>query len=495
MKIFNATQIKKWEEYTILNEPLPAIDLMERAAIVCCKWMLENKVSANTILIFCGTGNNGADGLAIGRILIRAGWQVSIFILPDISRSDLFRINLEKVEAISNVRLLSVVEDCPEVKPGDIIVEALFGTGINRNLQGIAKDVTCFINRQANPVISVDIPSGLFPDSVSDGEVIRATYTLTFQTTKLCFLVAENQQYFGKVNVLPIGLHPQFANMQDPVYELLDPIMIKNIFKPRQTFSHKGDFGYACIIAGSYGMMGAAVLATKACLRTGAGKVCCLTAGTGYQIMQQSAPEALTLTSGRKFIKKVPDLAQYNAIGIGPGLGTHETTKELLLEVFENFRKPLVIDADALNVISSNIYLLGHIPRNSILTPHPKEFDRLFGKSLNDFERIKRATDKAKELNIYIVLKGHFTLIATPSQRGYFNSTGNPGMATGGSGDVLTGIITGLMAQHYSAFESCILGVYLHGLTGDIAANKICGEGLIASDFIENLGAGFQALH
>ena len=275
----------------------------------------------------------------------------------------------------------------------------------------------------------------------------------------------------------------------------IDGSVIKNIVKPRDPFTHKGDYGHACLLAGSIGMMGAAVLAVKACLRSGTGKVTVYIPGIGYDIMQISAPEAMTKISGEKFIGSAIDIHKFDSLGIGPGLGLYESHKDLLQNVFLSFRNPIVIDADALNIIAENKDLLKMLPEGSILTPHKIEFERLFGKTDTDAKRSELALEISHKYKIYVVLKGHQTSITSPEKKVWLNTTGNAGMATGGSGDVLTGILTGLLAQNYSCFEACLLGVYLHGLAGDIAAEKFSQEALIAGDIINCLGEAFQSVH
>jgi len=285
---------------------------------------------------------------------------------------------------------------------------------------------------------------------------------------------------------------------------LIDGSLINKILKPREPFTHKGNYGHACLLAGSYGMMGAAVLAAKACLRSGVGKLTCFIPKIGYEVMQTSIPEAMVKVCGKKIITEVDDLKKFDVLGIGPGIGIHKSHSRLLQKIFSEYKKPIVVDADALNILSQNKKLLKNIPAESIFTPHPKEFERLFGKTETDVERIDLALEISHEYKIYIVLKGHRTLIATPDKkarpddpvgRAWFNSTGNAGMATAGTGDVLTGILTGLLAQGYSSLETCLLGVYLHGLAGDIAANKLSQNALIAGDIINNLGNAFKQVN
>ena len=282
--------------------------------------------------------------------------------------------------------------------------------------------------------------------------------------------------------------------LSDIPHRTIEASVIKNIVKPRDPFTHKGDYGHACLLAGSIGMMGAAVLAVKACLRSGTGKVTVYIPGIGYEIMQISAPEAMAKIAGENFISSAIDIHKFDSLGIGPGLGLFESHKDLMQNVFSSFRNPIVIDADALNIIAENKDLLKVLPEGSILTPHKKEFERLFGKTDTDARRMELALEISHEYKIYVVLKGHQTSITTPEKKVWLNTTGNAGMATGGSGDVVTGILTGLLAQHYSCLDACLLGVYLHGLAGDIAAEKFSPQAMIAGDIIDNIGEAFKAI-
>jgi NAD(P)H-hydrate epimerase len=325
--------------------------------------------------------------------------------------------------------------------------------------------------------------------------MIRADHTLTFQCYKQAFLVAENAEFIGEVIILDIGLSSEYLSSFDAKFELIDDNIINSIYKPRNKFAHKGFFGQSLIIAGSYGKIGAAVLSSKACLRTGVGLLTCYIPKCGYEIMQTSLPEAMVMTDiNSSMITKIDDdVSKYDSIGIGPGLGTAPETRSAIKELFSVYKKPSVIDADGLNGLSMD-KSLSSLPSGSILTPHPKEFERLFGVCKNDFERIDKTLTNAKQLNSTIVLKGHHTFIATAGGKGYFNSTGNAGMATAGSGDVLTGMITALLAQGYSSEQAAILGVYLHGSAGDIAAKEISQEAMIAGDIIDNIGNAFKLL-
>ena len=501
MKIFSVKQIQNWDSYTIKHESLKSIDLMERAAIACFNWIINNYDDCYRFKIFCGKGNNGGDGLALARLLNSIKYEVSVYITAsDKPGSEDFEENLKKLKKTSvDITIIKDVKSLPKIEEQDIILDALFGTGLNKPAAGLYKDLIQFINSKNSNVISIDIPSGLYVDKSSKIEngtqaIVKANYTLTFQNEKLAFLVAENEPYTGKVFLMDIGLSEEYERSTESTFEYIDEIMISGIYRARKDFSNKGNYGYASLLCGSYGMMGAAVLSASSCLRSGVGKLTCIICEAGYTIMQSTVPEAMCKVAGEKHIHDFEDFDSFDAVGIGPGIGKYESHKKLLEVLFTNFKKPVVLDADALNVLSENPDLYSLITPNSIITPHPKEFERLFGKSDSDFERIELALLKAKELKIYIVLKGHHTFIATPDGKGYFNSTGNAGMATAGAGDVLTGIITSLLAQPYSSLGSCILGVYLHGLAGDIAVKNLSKEAMIAGDIVDYLGNAFNII-
>jgi NAD(P)H-hydrate epimerase len=501
MKIFSVTQIKDWDAYTIKHEPIKSIDLMERAATVCFEWIVRNFDDYYHFKIFCGKGNNGGDGLAIARLLKNIKYQVSVYIIGgEKSGSSDFEENLKKLKK-TKAAIFTVKDESsfPEISERDIIIDALFGTGLNKPATGLYEKLIHLINAKSFQTISIDVPSGLFIDKSSKAEndwqaIVKAGYTLTFQNQKLGFLVAENESYTGEISLMDIGLSEEYEKSTQSLFEYIDEITISDIYRRRKDFANKGNYGYASLLCGSYGMMGAAILSASGCLRSGVGKLTCVTCASGYDIIQTAVPEAMCQVSGEKYIENISSYENFDVIGIGPGIGKYDSHKKLLEALFKNFKKPVVIDADALNILSENQELYSLIPADSIITPHPKEFERLFGKSESDFDRINLALSKSKELKIYIVLKGHHTFIATPDGKGYFNSTGNPGMATAGAGDVLTGIITGLLAQNYTPLESCILGVYLHGLAGDITAEIISQEALMAGDIIQNIGNAFKAI-
>jgi len=501
MKIFNAEQIREWDQYTMRHEPVSSVELMERAAGCCVQWLEEYALLNHSFKIFCGKGNNGGDGLAMARMLSQKGRSVSVFILEHghLGTED-FQVNLERLHKHAGVEIkfIQTQEQFPSFEKSDIIVDALFGSGLNRPLEGVTAKLVEQINNSACKIVAIDTPSGLPIDHSAESQtIIKANHTLTFQVFKLSFLLPRNAGFIGEVHVLDIGLHRDFYNSTETDYELIDEKIVSAIYKPRNRFAHKGNFGQALLIAGSYGKMGAAVLCAKACLRSGAGLTTCHIPKCGYEIMQTAVPEAMVMSDfNSSVITKIEeDLSKFACVGIGPGIGAASETRTVLKEIFGVYQKPVVLDADGLNLISSDKKLLKNIPANSILTPHPKEFERLFGETKNDFERIRLAQQKAKELAIIVVLKGHHTCVATPGGKLYFNNTGNAGMAKGGSGDVLTGILTALAGQYHDSIKSAILGVYLHGLAGDMAAEKYSKEAMIASDIIENLGEAFLSMN
>ncbi|HET9276811.1 MAG TPA: NAD(P)H-hydrate dehydratase [Flavitalea sp.] len=497
MKLLSAEEIRLWDQYTIQNEPIKSIDLMERAAHQCLDWLDKNNYTHQHIHIFCGKGNNGGDGLAIARMLTDRKIPVSVHILEFGHKgTDDFQTNLARLHQYPGVviRFIQTKENFPKLDADDLVVDALLGSGLNRGLDGVTAALVTHINDSRCAVISIDIPSGLFADRTSkDQIVIKADHTLSFQNYKLSFLMPENGVTIGDVHILDIGLHADFYQTLTSKYILTDDDTIRALYKPRNRFSHKGNFGHALIVAGGYGKIGAAILAARACLRSGAGLVTTHVPKCGYDIMQTALPEAMVMTDfNSSFITRIEDdVSKYDAIGIGPGIGTASETRAMMRTIFGQFKKPLVLDADALNIISAERELFRNIPQGSVLTPHPKEFERLFGKTADDFERMKLALAKAKELDCVILLKGHHTLIAAPNGTAFFNSTGNAGMATGGSGDVLTGIIASLLAQDYSSLNASILGTYIHGLSGDIAASQLSQEAMIAGDIIDHIPAAF----
>ncbi len=499
MCILSAEQIQTWDQYTIRHEPISSIDLMERAAGRCVEWIEKQTWQDKHFQIFCGKGNNGGDGLAIARLMFQAGYAVTVYILEfGKPGSEDFQTNLQRLHDFPiDIHFIQTPESFPSVGSGEIIIDALFGSGLNRPLQGLAAALIQHLNHTKALVVAIDLPSGLFIDKSSKGNaVIQAHHTLSFQCYKRGLLAQENAVYIGQVHILDIGLHPGFLHENSFSQHFVTEAFVKNIFKPRNAFAHKGNFGHALIIAGSYGKMGAATLAAKACLHSGAGLTTAFVPRCGYTVLQVAVPEVMVLTDeNENHLSSLPsEMEKYSVIGIGPGIDTKEETQKMISFIVRRYQKPLVIDADGLNCLSVQKELLNQLPAHSILTPHPKEFDRLFGEHQSDFDRMATAQQKARTLNIIIVLKGHYTLTAAPSGELYFNSTGNAGMAKGGSGDVLTGIITALVAQGYEPAQAALLGVYLHGDAGNLAARALSQEAMTATDLITFLSQAFLKL-
>lgn len=499
MKIFSAAQIHAWDEYTIREEPITSTDLMERAAYGCVEWILRVYPTKERFAIFCGKGNNGGDGLAIARLLAENGKEIQLHILEfGFPGTADFQQNLARVHQYPKIQI-QYIQDAEQIYPINndaIIIDALVGSGLNRKIEGLTAILIQHINQATNSILSIDIPSGLFCDETSKNNIaIQATHTLSF-SPKLAFYVAENAACLGEVHLIDIHLHPSFYEYSQSIFELLFEADIVPLIKKRNRFSHKGKFGHGLLIAGSKGKMGAAVLAAKSALRAGIGLLTCHIPGCGYSVMQSSVPEAMVSTDLNEVeISNMPkNLNTYTSIGIGPGLGNAATTLAVLEMTLSSYTQPIVLDADALNLIATNPTLLNFIPRHSILTPHPGEFKRLFGETLDDFDRINQAIYQSKKLDLYILLKGNHSFIACPTGAHYFNTTGNAGMAKGGAGDALTGILTALLAQGYSSENALKIGVFLHGLAGDIAATESTMQGMTITDLIDSMGKAWKQL-
>ncbi|MCF8247756.1 MAG: NAD(P)H-hydrate dehydratase [Saprospiraceae bacterium] len=500
MKIFNTEQIRRLDAATIQREPITSHALMERASKAFCDWFAKQFLHHDQkIYVLCGIGNNGGDGLAISRLLAADFYDVypiQLQIGENKSADNL--ANLKLLEFGSTHSLKQIVEkaDFPVFPTGCIIIDAVFGSGLNKPVTGYWADFFQQVNQLNATRVAVDIPSGMFADQSTSGVSIHADWTFSFEMPKRAFFFAENQHRLGNWTFGSIGLDKDFIENEPCCNFLLDEKTVKPLLRKRHRHDHKGSFGHALLVAGSYGKIGAAILAARACLRSGAGLVTVHAPKCGYEILQIAIPEAMVSVDEHQFaISNLhEDLSKYKAIGIGCGIDTNELTAVALADVLQRTAVPVVLDADALNLLAGHPDFFKFLPKNSILTPHLREFERMFGPSANDFERNDLQLRKAKELGVYLILKGANTAIATPAGDCFFNNTGNPGMATGGSGDVLTGILTGLLAQGYPPLEACQLGVYLHGLAGDLAMNDLQQEALLASDITDHLGKAFKQL-
>ncbi len=492
MKILSALQFREWDAYTMIHEPITSIELMERAALLCTETITRDFSIDQTIKVFCAKGNNGGDGLAIARQLIGRGYSVTVFILElgKLGSQD-FQSNLHQLHSFTtNIHFIQSAEAFPLIQETDLLIDALFGTGLNAALNGLSQELVQFMNLSAAKIISIDIPSGLYVDQSSKGNtIIKAHTTLSFQALKLCFLAAENADFFGKVVVLNIKLQMEFLKAEVTNYELLEKANVKLLFKERDAFSHKGKFGHALLIAGSMGKMGAAILSARAAMRSGLGLLTVSMPAYAEAEMNAALPEAMVLIREKELI----DFEKFSSIGIGPGLGTDSNAEEILKTVIDHYKKPILLDADAITVLSKHPDWLTKLSTDSILTPHPKEFDRLFGESANEFERWQKAVHLSEIHPLIILVKGHHTLIAAKG-KGWFNCTGNVGLAKAGSGDSLSGMMTALLAQGYASTVAAILAVFLHGSAADLALASQSTESLLASDTIERIGDAFKDL-
>jgi NAD(P)H-hydrate epimerase len=498
-KVFNTTQIRNCDAFTILNEPISSIDLMERAAIAVCNFILK-EIEQSNFVIFCGQGNNGGDGLAIARLLQQAKKNVVVYIIKvKENGSKDFETNLERLKSNSAIVFKEIKESSQfvAVSQNDCIIDALLGTGLKHSAEGLFKDAITFLNQQQCFKVAIDVPSGLCCDETLPemSVAVHADVTLSFQFIKLAFLFPENYLYTGKVKVLDIGLHPNFIATEKTNNYLIDNHAVASILPVRKQFAHKGNFGHSLLLAGARGKQGAALLASKACLRSGAGLLTLHSIPALEQVLNNFLPSAMfDADIHEKFIAEIPELSKYSAVAMGCGIGQAVETMAALKLLIQQCKVPLILDADALNILSENKTWLSFLPFGTILTPHPKEFERLFGKWNNSFERLQMQKDFSVKYNCYIVFKGAFTCISTPQGNSFFNSTGNPGMAKGGSGDVLTGVILGLLTQGLQPLEACIAGVYLHGSAGDLAKEFFGTISMLPEDLIEKLTEAFKEL-
>lgn len=498
MKLFTCHQISEIDQLTMQLEPIASIDLMERASMKVADWLLRNIDGDCPLWFFAGPGNNGGDALAVARLMATTGFECTVY-LADFGRElkgdPAINWQRLKQQGKADLRTIGLENSIPEIPANVVVIDGLFGSGLNKPLEGQAAEIVRRINQSGAKVISIDIPSGLFGESNSQNvssNIIQAEKTLTFQFPKLAFLFPENEYFVGKWEVLPIGLHPEAIGQTESHFFYLTKEFVSGKMEKRSKFSHKGTYGHALLIAGSYGKMGAAVLASKACLRAGAGLLTSHVPTRGYEIMQTALPEAMiSIDPSETVFSELPDLTAFSAIGAGPGLGQKPETAGALKALLQANPSKLVLDADALNILSENQDWYRLLPQNTIFTPHPKEFERLAGPSANSWDRMQKQLQFSAQYQVIVVLKGAHTCITFPDGRAFFNSTGNPGMATAGSGDVLTGIILGLLAQNYSPIDAALIGVYLHGLAGDLAASKHSEEALIAGDIVEHLGNAF----
>ncbi|NLT03711.1 MAG: NAD(P)H-hydrate dehydratase [Bacteroidales bacterium] len=501
MKVFTTEAIRHLDKLTIKREGITSTDLMDRAAMALFHRLRTMISPTDKVMVMAGPGNNGGDGLVVGKWLYRDGFRVTVVMCRyGKSLSPDAALQLERLKQEKGLTLLEPADPqaLNDLEPANIVLDALFGSGLNRPLEGPFADTVNWMNSLPAKRIAIDLPSGLFgEDNGTNPEkpVIKADVTYCLQQPRLACLLPENEPFIGQWQVVDIGLNNEALAETDTPWSLTSTDDAALLLKPRPPFAHKGHFGHSLLIAGSPGMMGAALLAGRGALRTGTGLLTLRVPASCLPIVQTALPEALCTTYEGPCWSNEQPIEAWSAIGVGPGLGQSNEAAEGLKALIQSDKVPLVLDADALNILARDPDLFEYLPPKSILTPHPGEFDRLWGrKAANGYERLQAATEMAVKAGIYIVLKGAYTACISPDGRCHFNSTGHPGMATGGSGDVLTGIIVSLLAQGYGREEACILGTCLHGLSAELALDTESVESLIASDIANHLGKAFKQL-
>ena len=502
MKLLTGAQFKELDQYTIERESISSLDLMERAATAVAEELTQRWDRSTHFYIFAGPGNNGGDALAVARMLTEKGYQTTIYLFNiNESLNEECAFNKECLPEQNNIKFYEVHNQFtfPNIDPQkDVIIDGLFGTGLNKPLHGGFASLAQSINKSNVPVVSIDIPSGLMCEDNTYNDrntIVRASLTLTMQIPKLSFFFPENQQFLGELKVLDIQLDLSFLKNAPSNMYLLEQTTACMLLKKRNAFAHKGNMGHALVVAGKYGMAGAAVLCAKACMKSGAGKVSVHTPRKNNDIIQIAVPEAImNLDLDEEIISSVKETDSYQALVVGPGIGTDEITAFAMRDFMLQQKLPLVLDADALNILGNHKEWIQDIPAHSILTPHPKELANLIGKCKDSYEQLIKARNLAISQKLYIVIKGHYSIICMPNGMVLFNSSGNAGMATAGSGDVLSGILVSLLAQGYHTEEAVLLGVYLHGLAGDYAAKDLEEECVMASDLIQYLPKAFKEI-
>jgi NAD(P)H-hydrate epimerase len=501
-RILNNQQIREADAHTIRNEPIASIELMERASEAFCNALKDTIIlqPGTKVLVLCGQGNNGGDGMAIARIL--RGWgmaaSVLLFQVKEKGSPD-FEINLARWKESGGELQIIKPDDVPTApEPEDaLVIDAIFGSGLDRPLDGFFLEVVRAVNTWPQQKIAVDMPSGLFAEKALAGaEVLHADYTFTFQCYKAALLLPETGPLAGQVKVLDIGLDQGFIQQVQADYWMLEVEDLRTLLKDRPRFSHKGDFGHALLLAGSKGKVGAALLAGKACMVAGSGLLTLHLPGCAYIPAQTALPEAMvSLSAAEDFVQDFPQaLDQFSVIGAGPGLGTSSDVSFMLYQLLHRYDGPIVLDADALNILAENKAWLHLLEGRALLTPHPGEFRRLAGAWRDDYEKLAKLREMAVYFRITVILKGAFSVIALPEGQLIFNPTGNPGMAKGGSGDVLTGLLTGLLAQGYSLKDAAMLGAWLHGEAGDLAAAQWGQHSMLAGHISEKVAEAYRKL-
>ena len=500
IKVLDNEQVRSIDKATIERKSIRSVDLMEQAANACTTWLLNVIPEGADFLVVAGKGNNGGDGLAIARLLWKHGKQVTVIVVDDTGAPSAdFNTNLDRWKATSgeDAAVIRSSDAIPARTNRTVVIDAIFGSGLNRTPTGVPAEVISALNAGEGRIIAIDIPSGLFADQTTQdrGTVIRATTTLCLQVPRMAFFLPEYQEFTGDWQLIDIGLDTGALSEASARAFILSHRDIAALLPTRPSTGHKGTFGHALLLAGSRGKAGAAILAAGACLRSGAGLVTVRTPGSCLIPVQTNCPEAMCDPDAEEdFLDDVIKTERYDAIGAGPGIGTSKQTGNVLKRVIQDHPGPLVLDADALNILAENPTWLAFLPAGTILTPHPGEFARLAGKIADSFDRIQALRDMAKKHNIFVLLKGRFSTIACPDGQLYINPTGNHGMAKGGTGDALTGLITGLLASGLSQMRAVLAGAYIHGLAGDLCARDNHPIGMTSGDLVSYLPAAFREI-
>ena len=500
MKVLSAKQMGEADKVTMKNQNISSEQLMERAAELVFK-VIDNRLQGAPIpiKIFCGIGNNGGDGLVIARHLIQHGYHVTVYVVNySDNRSDDFLKNYDKLKDITNdwPKLIKDEDHFPEIGVGEFVIDAMFGVGLNRPIEGWPAKLIQHINDSKAFTLAVDMPSGLFTDRVKieGNAIIEADFTLTFQNPKLVFFLPETMDFIGDFEILDIGLDRQYLSELQPEAILIGKNEAAGLYNPRKKNTHKGNFGHLLVAGGSYGKIGSVLLSAKAALRTGCGLCTFYIPKCGYEIAQTNIPEAMVITDpGEEFLEEFKPDIEFDVIAFGMGAGKSERTSQVLKTILQKYKKPMLIDADGINLLSENSEILEMLIPGTILTPHPGELKRLVGEWKDDFEKLELVKNFSSKNDVIMVIKGAYTFTVY-HENIYINNSGNPGMATAGSGDVLSGVISSLLCQEYEPDIAAVLGVYLHGLSGNITASKLGLEGVMAGDMANNMGLSFQKL-
>src|SRR5215831_579736 len=513
MRVLNSAQMREADRRTIEEIGIPSLVLMENAGrqVVAAIESVHGELLEGRVAVLCGRGNNGGDGFVVARTLIQRGVDVAVFLFGLVSdvRGDA-RLNLEILGRLG----LTIVEiadsqawelHSSEIGHCTLIVDAIFGTGLNAPLTGLLETVVADVNAVGIPIVAVDLPSGLSADSHEPiGDSIEAGMTVTLAAPKLSLVLPPAETRAGDIVIADIVIPAHVIEQLDGArVELLTRSGMRELITPRAPDSHKGDYGHVLVIAGSLGKTGAAHLSGVGALRSGAGLVTVATPKSCQQTVAGMAPEYMTeaideVSDGLDpaSVDRVLELGR-DVIAIGPGLGRAQNTAEFIRTLFDRATMPLVVDADALNAFAADPdRLRGREGREVITTPHPGEMARLVGMSADEVQasRLEIARNFAVSQHVYVILKGHRTLIASPDEKVFINPTGNAGMATGGTGDVLTGMVAAWLAQLLDAEAACKVAVYLHGMAGDLADADEGDVSLVASDLAAHIGDAIQEL-